>query len=687
MIIKHRRCLCFFSIDFKVRVYYNIQKNKRGFFMEKLFLGADYYPEDWDFCEIDEDIRKMKETGLNVVRIAEFAWSRMEPKDGEYNFGWLREVMDKLNAAGIKVILGTPSATPPKWLYNKYPEMAIQVMGGNREMHGGRRHCCSSNPDYIRESLRIAEAMAKEFGEYENLMGWQIDNEIYPFKHCYCRHCMDNFHKHLKEKYGSVENVNKSWNLTLFSQEYGSIEDIPAPIAGWHNPHIKMEWQIAQGINHMNFVHMQAEVLRKYTSKPIGTDTMPFNSFDYRQLNGKLDVAQFNHYNTPATFTSLIFWLDYMRGFSKIPLWNTETQATWNGATSQGMGILPENFIYMNSFLPFMEGGSANLYWLWRTHWAGHELQHGALLDSDGRYTHTHNEIVKVAEDRGKAEDFLTGTKVVSDSAIMFQSTNWNIRLSQTINDAVTENDANYTFYFGCALKNGVHPDVIDAYEELDKYKLIFSPFAFTLDEGNFEERITKWVNDGGVWVVGPLSDIRTKIGTKYKNAPYGFLEKLTGIYQLYMMPDDNGTFTTVNNEGETVKCSGTYEIFEDNGEKKLITVTEGHSAVKGKACALEVSVGKGKVIVLGTIPEEKEIGRIIKYAAELAGADRYDVSGGLLVTKREGKEHNGIIVASTYGAEGEIKLEGKMKDVVTGKIYEDNVKVDAYKALILEKI
>lgn len=654
--------------------------------MSKLYLGSDYYPEAWKKEQIDEDILKMKEVGFNVARIGEFAWFDMEPTEGNYDFSWLHNVIDKLKENGISVILGTPSATPPNWLYNKYPDMAVLKADGTRITHGTRRHCCSSNPHYIEYSLKIAEKMAEEFGKDENVIGWQIDNEIYPHQPCLCEHCLKNFHDLLRNKYGTVENLNEAWNLHLWGQGYESIDAIPAPYTTWHNPHIKLDWQLSMVKNHTDFVHAQAEVIRKHSNKPIGTDTMPVNSLNYRDLNGKLDVAMFNHYSQPDYMPTMTFWLDYMRNFSKIPYWVTETQATWNGSTSQGMYVFDDNFIHLNSWIAYMFGGEANLYWLWRTHYAGHELMHGAILDSSGRFTHTKNELIKLSNDLKKSEEFLLNTKVESNVALTFQSLNWNIHLTQQINTQLKENENDVYDFYSLMLKEGVHPDVIDLCADIEKYKVIFSPFAYTLEEGDFEEKITKWVEDGGTWVVGPLSDIRTKIGTKYTHAPYGFLEKLTKAYQLYITPTDNGSFTCVNELGEEVKCSKSFEIFENMGENNLITIKKGHSSMIGKPCALEIPVGNGKVIILGTLPEEKELRRIISKAVKNNNGDKFDVTGSIVVVRREGENHKGLMVADILGEGGTLKFDGKMKDILTDEIYDGSIALKPFCSAVLVK-
>lgn len=658
--------------------------------MKEILIGSNYYPEDWDESEIDTDIERMKECGFNVARIGEFAWKRDEPEEGKFDFSWLHRVVDKLAAAGIKVIMGTPTATPPAWLYKKHPDMAVLNASGIRQSHGGRRHCCSSNPDYVRYSARIVEELGREFGKDPAIIGWQIDNEIYPKEGaCVCEHCMERFHRHLEEKYGSVEEINRAWNLNLFSQAYDNIDDIPAPFNTWHNPHITLEWKLSQAKNHVSFVHMQADILRKYTSAPIGTDTMPLGGIDYRELNSKLDVAQYNHYNTPDNILHSAMWIDYMRKFSRIPLWNTETQPCWNGSTAQGMDMPPENYIYFNTWLPIMLGGEANIYWLWRTHWAGHELMHGAVLDSCGRYTHTNGEIRHAARDFVEAREQLVSSAPVSDCALIFTNLNWEIQRSQLVNKSLPKPEGTnciQTGYYKAMLKASLHPDVIDAKEDISAYKLIFAPCAFTLDEGNFEERITEWVKAGGVFVAGPLTDIRTAIGTKYKKSPYGFLERLTGVRLKYTLPHDGGRIETENELGERVSCSTSYELYEGDGIEKIVTVTSGHSAINGLPCVASVKVGRGSVILLGSFPEEGELVRIIGKCAEFSGAEVFRASEGVLITRREGKLPC-VIAASADGREGYFDFDGKMKDVLTDTVHDGHIALAPYQVAVLTKI
>ena len=162
------------------------------------YLGAAYYPEDWPESEMAYDIKMMKEAGITVARIGEFAWKKMEPLPGQYDFTWLHRVVDALAKNGIATVMGTPTATPPKWLSNLYPDVMSVNAQGIPASHGGRRHCCSNNAHYRDYSARIVEAMAKEFGNDENIIGWQIDNEIYSWDGCCCPSCLGVFREYLR---------------------------------------------------------------------------------------------------------------------------------------------------------------------------------------------------------------------------------------------------------------------------------------------------------------------------------------------------------------------------------------------------------------------------------------------------------------------------------------------------------
>ena len=649
------------------------------------YLGCAYYPEDWDESEMSYDISMMKKAGINCARIAEFAWHKMEPQPGKFEFDWLHRAVNALGENGIAVVLGTPSATPPRWLSKLYPDVFVENQNHTRASHGGRRHCCSNNPRYVEYSLRIAERMAKEFADDPYVIGWQIDNEIYAWEGCFCPECRGRFAEYLREKYGDIETLNARWNLNLFSQAYDCFEDVVQPRDAWHNPHLQLDWKNFQNDSHIAFVHKQAEVLHRYVKVPVGTDTMPFNGMNYKKMTEKLDVVQFNHYNEPSNHWNAALWFDYLRTMREHPFWNTETQTCWNGSVSIGQSIKPEGFCRVNSFMPLALGAEANMYWIWRTHWAGHELMHGSVLDSSGRPMHVFGEVQDTAEMMRKSADFLNGTRVKTRVGFHYSSMNWNMLSTEPVVDGTNTGMVNR--FYKPLLDLGLRPDVIDAAEDLSGYDLIFSPLMMTLEEDGLPERISAWVKNGGTWVVGPFSDIRNIDGARYQHKPFGILEELTGAQWLYGIPDRIGAVKTAWTDGTAFAGGHWYDIYEPKDGCTVVSVTEGHSAINGKACVLDCPVGKGHVILLGTFPGENELCAIVRRACAHAGIVCGTVEGSVLVSPRAGEAGEGEIVLEYSGVTGGVyHFEGRRTDILSGKVYEGSAALEPYGILVLVK-
>ena len=653
------------------------------------FLGAAYYPEDWPDEEIDKDIAKMVEAGMNVARIAEFAWYKMEPADGKYEFSWLENVIAKLDEAKIGTILGTPTAVPPRWLTIKHPDICQTMDNTRLAAHGCRRHGCSNNPHYIEYTKKIVHKMGELFGNDERVIGWQIDNEIYPWgKGCFCKHCRAKFMDFLKNKYGTIENLNNQWNNNLFSMAYDCFEDIPSPDIGSQTPHLRLDWALFQAESNVNYIKLQGDILKQYTKVPVSTDIMPFNALDYDKMFENLDIVQFNHYNSKDNLNQVMFWFDYVRSFKNKPFWNTETSTCWNGATATEDNFKPEGFCRVNSFLPLAKGGEANLYWLWRTHWAGHEMMHGAVLDSSGRPLHIFDEVKQVADDFKKSADFLANTKVEQNVAIHFSSHNWNMMESQSLIMHLNYNSQVVNTFYNPILESGVHTDVISLRGDLKPYKLVFTPLLLSLEEGDFRRRIKDWIFNGGTWVVGPMTDVRNQYGAKYIHSPFGMLEELTGIHCNYQLPDKQKSFTTKWSDGTDFVGDIWFDAYSNaEDEESWVNYTGGHSALIGKSVIVQKSFGKGNIIMLGTYPSEADMKKLLAKIYSQIDIHPYKVDGNILVVPRKGKDLSGIIMVEYKGKEGKISLDEPMLDIITGKIKAGDFVMKPWDIMVLQPL
>lgn len=656
-------------------------------------LGAAYYPEAWEESQQDYDIAMMVKAGITVVRMGEFAWRKMEPREGEYDFSWLHRVMDKLDAAGIRVILGTPTATPPIWLEEMDPTMMALDENGLRRQHGGRRNCCSNHRGYVDYCLKITEKMAQEFGSDPRVIGWQIDNEIAAFgAGCFCPNCIREFHRHLQDRYGTVEELNRRWNLHLFSQAYDSFDQVPAPRTNmWHSPHLRFEWNTFQMLSHTRFVKHQADLLHRYTQAPVGTDMMPTLNQDYERMNEFLDVVQYNHYDDEHILKRELFWYDYMRPIKSRPFWVTETSTCWNGGTGTPSNIRPEGFCRANSWLPIVLGAEANMYWLWRQHWAGHELMHGSVLYASGRPLHIFPEVQQLAAEFARCSDFLENTRVSPDLALLVSTDADYLMREQPV---VWEPDCNEweTAYFKRVNRMydvlrdmGLRTDVINPGKPLEEYQVLFTPFLLTLELGDLSDRIVRWVEQGGTWIAGPMTDIRDSIGTHYTDRETGILETLTGARLVQQVPDAEHRIPCRWTDGGEFQAEKWLQLYEVPADVRVLATAEGyHSALVGKALVFEKKLGKGSILVLGTEPSAEDAARLIRDAVGLK--PQFKVEGAVAAARRTGTNIRGIAAQEYGGKPGKLFLNGTYTDLITAKTWDHEIPLAPYQTVILRK-
>lgn len=653
------------------------------------YMGAAYYPELWQEKDIDEDIVKMKKIGFNLMRIGEFAWGKMEPQEGKFCFDWLKNVLDKLYEAGIDVILCTPTATPPEWLTTKYPEVLLVGEDGRHLIHGARRHNCPTNGVMREKNRIIVTEMASRFGNHPAVKGWQIDNEIYVYGNCYCKTCVSGFRKYLKDKFGTVEAFNRALDLDRWSISYSSFESVlPPQSKAWMHPTMQAFWFDYQNNNWIDFVSEQADIIRKFSNAPIGTDSMTTMGHNFPKLLENLDIVEFNHYNrTDDTIDGLSatpMWYDYIRTLKKRPFWITETQPNWKGATYNSWGIQSSEFCYVNTWLPFAYGGEMNLYWHWRSHPAGHEVTHGAVLAANGRFNYTENVIRKASGEIEKCSDFLKETSVKSDVAIHLSYDAWLCFTHIPYYNTVRKPENYFTDMLNSVYKPlayGMHvqADMIDETAPLDGYKVLFSPFLPVIKD---IEKIKRFVENGGIWIVGPASDLFNAEFKRSTEDAFYNIEKLAGIYCKYQLTNDNLPCNADFSDGTRLCGSKCFDGFEAKEENVIARYTDG--ILKDLAAVTCTDYKKGKIIVLGTMPTGDAFEKVMATAGI---KPEIKASKNLAIARREGSTRKGMIVTEMYEQEGTMKLCGTYNDLISGKTVSGEIKVSPSQVLVLEKL
>ena len=649
--------------------------------MDKIYLGAAYYPELWDESEIEKDIARCKEVGVNCLRIGEFAWGNMEPEEGKFDFSWLVRIVDKLYENGISVVLCTPTATPPRWMLNKYPEMRMTMHDLVRADVSSRCHVCKTSPVAREKNRVIVTELAKTFAGHKGVVGWQIDNELFPYSDgCYCEKCKKAFRTYLKEKFGTTEKLNKAWGMARWSLCYDSFDDVEPPYPRqWRHPSLRKAWRDFQCAQIKSYAEEQLQILHHYGCENVGTNMMQHNSLSYYHLNEKSDIVQYNHYDTAERLPDTAFAYDFVRSIKNKPFWIMETQVGWNGSEYAESGYRPVGNCYANTWLPIAKGAEMNLYWLFRAHPNGHEIGHGALYSSAGRIYRVSEEVKHASEDFKKCEEFLTGTCIKSKIALHYSSTAYNnLECAPLLKDFNYRETLIKKYY---AAFHHYNVDVIDTQHGLDEYEVIVSPFLATADENGFKERVTEWVKNGGTWIVGPMSDIMDENVKRYTHAPYRFLEELAGIFTKYQKPVANDVFKAQwTNDGECA-VSMCYDAYVCNeGTTSLAHYTAGEFAPL--SVIAERKIGKGKVILVGSALSQGDILRLVN-KAPIAEA-----SGNVILTERtaNGGGMAGIIAVETENKGGYIILNGDYTDLITGKKCMGKTQIQPYGVLVLKR-
>jgi beta-galactosidase len=300
------------------------------------YFGADYYPEHWPEERWAEDARLMAEAGFNVVRLAEFAWSRLEPEQDRYEFAWLDRALEVLAGNGIQAVLGTPTASPPPWLMVKYPEAFRVRSDGQRMTYGNRREYCPNNSAYQAASRRIVTQMAQHYAGHPSVIGWQIDNEF--GDRCYCPVCANGFQEWLSKRYHSLQDLNAKWGTIFWSHVYNVWSEIPLPLTtgGSPNPGLAIDFYRYQSDSYVAYQQMQVDILRNKCPGHFITHNFMgswYDNLDYYDLARGLDIVSWDNY--PRGFWSspvevdpsgMALSHDTMRGLKAQNFWVMEQQ-------------------------------------------------------------------------------------------------------------------------------------------------------------------------------------------------------------------------------------------------------------------------------------------------------------------------------------------------------------------------
>lgn len=612
-------------------------------------IGVDYYPEQWDREMWQKDADLMVKTGVKLVRMGEFAWSKLEPRDGQFDFSWLDEVLGIFHRHSIGVILCTPTSCPPLWMYETYPDIAQVGPDGNRIQTGIRGHRCLNAPMFLYYAKRITEQLAHRYARTPVVVGWQIDNEIEAYP-CTCEVCRGLFRDWLIDKHDTLENINYAFGNSVWSGEYSDISQIQPPTAypkAWQNPALCLEYSRFSSDMAVKFVNDMAMVIKRFDPKAKVTTNTFFseNTPDYYRMYELLDFVAYDNYppiklpEDENEIYSHAFYLDLMRGVKQENFWVMEQLS---GPTGCWMPMSPTprpGQIKGYALQAMAHGADTVIHFRWRTANKGAEMYWHGLIDHSNVPSRRFVEFADLCRTAIKLADVET-TELISDIAILYSPENdWAFRIQpQTSGFEYFEQ---LKLFHAAFTRYGVNVDIVSPTSDLTKYKAVIAPEMYVYEQ-NAAENIYRYVIKGGTVVMTNRSGVKDPFNNCIMEPLPTVYRELIGAEIVEYDPIGEMEQTIKDFAGNEFRCSKWCDIIElttarayaEYGEdcfysgSPAVTMNRYCSGVAyyvGTVCSMEFYESFAANIMKQTgIPHLKDLPKGVEVTTRTNGVDDY---------------------------------------------------------------
>lgn len=663
-------------------------------------IGTDYYPEHWDKSRWKTDAEMMVQAKIKVIRIGEFSWSLYEPEEGKYDFTWMDEILDFFGGYGIKVVLCTPSATPPKWMADKYPEIYQDDIHGDPKIFGTRRHYCYNSSLYKQKTRALVEKIAERYAAHSAVEAWQIDNELgwANTTRCYCEKCEKKFKEWLKEKYGTIKNLNQKYGTVFWSQVYNSFDEVIIPKAGacydtchdtqGQNPGLLLDFYRFSSESVISFMKESADIIRMYSDKPITTNMLDaaINSgtgIDYFEMSKELDFVSWDNYiefqwgiAKDATVSR-----DHalLRSYKKQPFWVMEQQSGPCGWSKLGPAPTPGK-LRLWTYQSVANGADTVVYFRWRACPFGTEEYWHGILNHDGKPNRRYEEISKVGLEMEKLSRYFGPLQPKARVAVIksFDS-EWSHSIHRHVENFHYDNlllEFYKPFY-----EMGIPVDFVTPGEDLSAYSLVIAP-ALLMVTDEEKANLKSYAENGGNLVLTFRSGIKDMFNNMLMKSVPGVFADLAGVevYDYDPQFQKETSVSGVFGEG----CAKLWcDVITPLSARGLGLYTKDYYA--GKPCMTVNEYGKGNVYYMGCDLDEAAMSRLMKYFAAKSGIQvrLYSVKGLETVEATDGKA-NAIFIMNHNDYPLVAALDKKYTEMLTDKEVEDTITVEPYGIAVL---
>ena len=628
--------------------------------------GGDYNPEQWlDRPDIlKKDIEYFKKAHINTVSMGMFSWAVLEPEEGRYNFDWLEDVINNLYKEGIYTILSTPSGARPKWMADKYKEVLRVDPDRTRRFFGGRHNHCYTSPVYREKIYNINKKLSEHFGKHPAVILWHISNEY--GGECHCPLCQEKFREWLKEKYGTIENLNSSWCTTFWSHTYNSFDQIESPSPKGENAlhALTLDWKRFVTDRTVDFMRHEISAIRAGGSELPATANLmyDYDGLDYKKFKDVMDIVSWDNYpswHKKDEYTTAVdgaMQHDLMRSIRKAPFLLMEScpsATNWkpiNKLKKPGMHLAA-------SLQAVAHGSDSVLYFQLRQSQGASEKFHGAVIDHyGGDDTRVFREVTEVGEALEQIRE-IVGSEIKCQAAVLYDRENdWALKDAQGPRNEDMHYQECVQKQYRALRRKGCNTDIITMEHDLSDYKLVTVPMAYMFYHG-YAEKLCTFAENGGTLVISYWSGLVDETDKCYlEGTPHGLMEaagiRTEEIDALYDWEENHGIPETGNHLGITKSytCKNLCELAKVSDAEVMMRYSE--DFYQGYPVLTHKKYGKGHVYYVAADMEAAFYEDFLGRAADEAGVDTpLDfVPEGVSVTTRETEDTEYLFIQNFAG-------------------------------------